>query len=355
MDLTSYFASVDPNAAVARVMCASQASFEGSVYTELDRIRASASRHNEPAGVYTAILYQSGWFVQWQEGPAPALLATMERVARDARHHSMRVVHASRGPRLLDGSWSTAVVQTDESADDVADRVAHLRHALHQGRQYSPPSAWGFVSTPAFLPGARQQAASDAYQRVLLCSASGTGSFDFVRWLADQHGQEVVHRRYAGARDLDVGADFVDIAQDASLLRVVAMARRGLALPLTRAFLSDYSHLVVLLSDDAERNEALMRRLAQACQLLPAAPTVVGVSARADMHGVVAAQAQRLRLDYVPVRADPRVRGFAWAALREQLAHWGPSERGWGALDDVAVARPIAAPAAPPFLALSIQ
>jgi hypothetical protein len=86
---------------VARIMNASQAKISQCINAEMDRIRASALKRNEPAGIATALLYQSGWFVQWKEGPGPQLLETMDRVASDRRHHDLRVIHSSRGPRLL--------------------------------------------------------------------------------------------------------------------------------------------------------------------------------------------------------------------------------------------------------------
>ena len=56
---------------VARIVYASQACVTQSVFAEMEKIRASAIRHNEPAAIATALLYQSGWFVQWKRGPGP--------------------------------------------------------------------------------------------------------------------------------------------------------------------------------------------------------------------------------------------------------------------------------------------
>ena len=43
---------------VARIMYASQARITQSVYSEMEKIRHSALKHNEPAGIATALLYQ---------------------------------------------------------------------------------------------------------------------------------------------------------------------------------------------------------------------------------------------------------------------------------------------------------
>lgn len=307
---------------VARLMYASQANVRGSIYVEMESIRASAVRHNEPAGVATALLYQSGWFAQWKEGPRAALLSIMDRVETDPRHHSMRIVHSSLGPRMLAGPWSTAVVQCDEPASDMAQRVEVLRRELEAGRQCSPQTVWRRLSTPMRHPGAGQQAEPDAFQRVLVCAAEGMGSFDLVRWLGHLHREEVVHRRFAGAYDLDVGTDYVDFAEDGRVLRVIAMARHGLALPLTRAFLPDYSHVVLLLSDDLERDMSLAQRVAHACGGLAAPPAILGLAKDAAAHTEVFALARHLGLIYLAAQCKAHDEKRRWAAISPLLANW---------------------------------
>lgn len=307
---------------VARIVYASQANVEGSVYAEMERIRASAVRHNEPLGVYTALLYQSGWFVQWKEGPGAALLRIMDKVAGDPRHHSMRIVHSSRGPRLLSGPWSMAIVQVHEPASDMAWRVNELRKAMDQGVQYAPPAVWRRLSTPMRHPGANRQTDPDAFQRVLVCSAAGLGSFELVQWLGREHGEEIVHRRFAGAQFLDVGTDYVDFADDERVMRVIAMARKGLLLPLTRAFLPDYSHIVLLLCGDAEYDIALVQKVAQACSELVAPPALLGVARDAAAHRDAFTAAHHLGMIYLECHADPEDYAATWQAIGPQLALW---------------------------------
>ena len=307
---------------VARFMYASQAIVCGSIYAEMEKIRASAVRHNEPAGVATALLYQSGWFAQWKEGPREALLGIMERVEADPRHHSMRVVHSSRGSRMLAGPWSTAIVQCDEPASDMAQRVEILCRELEAGTQCSPQTAWRRLSTPMRHPGAGQQADPDAFQRVMVCSAEGMGSFDLVRWLGQLHCEEVVHRRFAGAYDLDVGNDYVDFAEDGRVLRVIAMARHGLALPLTRAFLPDYSHVVLLLSDDPQRDLLLAQRVVLACGGLSAAPAILGLARDAAAHKEIFAMARQHGLIYLAAHCSVHDEKRRWDAIAPLLANW---------------------------------
>jgi hypothetical protein len=108
---------------VARILYASQSRINGPVYAQMERIRACAVRHNEPLGVYTALAHQSGWFLQWKEGPADAVRQIMERVLQDPRHHGARIMHRSTGPRLLPDVWSMSIVQCNDSAAEFEARV----------------------------------------------------------------------------------------------------------------------------------------------------------------------------------------------------------------------------------------
>lgn len=307
---------------VARIMYASQARITQSVYSEMEKIRASALKHNEPAGIATALLYQSGWFVQWKEGPGAGLLKIMDRVACDARHHDLRVVHRSRGPRLLTGPWSMAVVQCHETPADMEERVRFLKEQVDDGRQFSPAAIWRRLSTPMEHPGALRQEDPDAFQRVLVCSAAGTSSFDLVNWLGGHHEAEVVHRRFAGAHALDVGTNYVDFAQGGRILRVIAMARHGLNVPLTRAFMSDYSHLVLLLSVDGDRNLQLMERVLRTYATLSHPPVLVGVASMPEMHTLPHTLARRFRIPYQLAIADSREWESSWHAVEPLLACW---------------------------------
>lgn len=307
---------------IARVMYASEAAIDGSVYSEMERIRAAAVRHNEPVGVHTALLYQSGWFVQWKEGPSADLLRIMDRVAADPRHHSLRIVHSSRGPRLLSGPWSMAIVQCGDSRADMQGRVQQLQRSMEAGVQLSPPAAWRRLSTPMRHPGAARQADPDAFQRIMVCAAEGTASFDLADWLARRHQEEVVHRRFAGAYDLDVGSDYVDFADGDKVMRVIAMARKGLLLPLTRAFLPDYSHLVLLLSEHDDSNLALVQKVAEACCELAAPPAVLAIAGDANAHKRPFALARAHGLVYLDALADPRDPQSCWTAMQPCLRQW---------------------------------
>jgi len=310
--------------AVARIVYASRARIRNAVFAEMERIRASALRHNEPAGVATALLYQSGWFVQWKEGPGDALLRIMDRVATDPRHHDLRVVHHSRGRRLLAGPWSMAVVRGQDSIMDMERRVLALKREVDAGAEFSPPAIWRRLSTPLRHPGALQQQHADAFQRLLACAAEGDAAFGLVDWLSRRHGADIVQRRFAGAQALDVGTDYVDFAQGGHVVRVIAMARHGLHLPLTRAFLPDYSHLVLLLSENGDANAQLMIRVLASLRSVEEPPMLVGIAGQPQAQLDVPALARRFGLAYRALSAEALHPAGCWQALQPVLAQASP-------------------------------
>jgi hypothetical protein len=240
----------------------------------------------------------------------------------DRRHHSMRIMHSSRGPRLLAGPWSMAIVQCEDPPDEMNERVMRLRRSMVAGVQFSPTAIWRQVSTPMQHPGAARQANPDAFQRIMVCSAIGSGSFELVQWLARRSGEEVVHRRYAGAEDLDVGTDLVDFSDDDRVMRVIAMARKGLALPLTRAFMQDYSHVLLLLCGNPARDIALIHRLGEACAGMARPPMLLGVARDAAWHVEPFAAARRYRLIYLDCEANAEGAAAVWSVARPLLEAW---------------------------------
>jgi hypothetical protein len=114
----------------------------------------------------------------------------------------------------------------------------------------------------------------------------------------------------------------VDFQQGGRVLRVIAMARQGLTVPLTRAFMADYSHLVLLLSTDAQCNLQLMEQVVSACSTMRQRPVLVGVASRPEMHTVPLALARRLQLPYQLAVADSREGEASWHALEPLLASW---------------------------------
>lgn len=323
---------------VTRVVYASQSRVQGPVYSEMERIRACAVRHNEPAGVHTALAHQSGWFLQWKEGPEDAVRQIMERVLSDPRHHGARVLHRSQGPRLLPGVWTMSIVQCQDSAAEFQARVDQVESVRMQGLQYAPATVWRMLSTPLRHACADRQDEPSVFRRVLVCSAGASESFALVQHLAHWGRQPIVRRRFAGPQTLDVGSDYTDLPAPHGAVRVVAMARNGLNLGLTRALLADYSLIVLWGCGIDARDQELLDRMVAACSALPSPPAILGVGVSAPAHRALFLAAHRAGMIYLdgPAAEDPDT---VWSAVREQLNVLRPAANGlWRQSDNALLA-----------------
>lgn len=260
---------------VDRVICASVVTSRGSIYATMERIRDAALRHNPDAGVHAALIYQSGWFLHWAEGPEPAVRSLFARIGKDGRHHSQYVVHYSLGPRVLMTPWSMMMSPSIESAGDFGGRVMTLRQRMTSGLQYSPTSVIRRLSSPMRLAPAQGRADPDCCHRVGVCAALGNEAFDLVQWLARRHREPVQSRRVAGEDDLDSGSDIVDFMAGDVPCRVIAVPRSDLGHALRRAFMVEWRFLVLLLSQDGRRNQVLLERVDEAFHGLPGTPDLL--------------------------------------------------------------------------------
>jgi hypothetical protein len=291
-----------PGDVVDRLLFASLSCVTGPVFEEMHRIGDRAIQRNVPDGVYVALLYQAGWFMEWMEGPPAGLEAVLQRVAgrppppRAARRAPQQWPPASY-PTMVDGLSQRH--QDDESV--CVARAGPWQSGRSAGLE--PAAVWRRLSMPLKNEGGARIAASDSYQRVMVVSARGTASFDLVHWLGERYESEVAPLRMTGvhSRVRDVASDYVDVGggKGASLRRVVAMARNGLQLGLTQAFLPDYSHLIVLLSGDARHDADLMCTLVAACSRMAHRPVVIGFGRAGCDHVGLQEQARAGRMMYL--------------------------------------------------------
>ncbi len=286
---------------VQRLMYASQSCLTGSVFEAMQSIRSHALRRNAADRVHVALLHQSGWFMEWIEGPADGVRALMSRVANDPRHLNLHLLHKSHGPRRLTEPWSMAHVQTHEAPDDFMGRVMALREEHRQGKMLEPAAVWRRLSTPLTHPKAFEQGPDDGFQRVMVCSAQGAQAFNLVHWLGQTRSADVVHRRFIGSRldILDVATDYVDLNAGTVVRRVVAMARNGLEIGLTRAFLTEYSHVILLLCGVEPKDHNVLERLLAACAHLRHRPVLVALGPLECDHAALQRQAHTGGLVYL--------------------------------------------------------
>lgn len=325
---------------VDRVICASVATDRANVYATLEKIRDRALRHNPSVGVNAALLYQSGWFLHWAEGPSAAVRHLFERIGQDGRHHSQYVVHYSRGRRLLVTPWSMMMSPSTESAGDFGGRVMQMRQRLSEGVQYSPPSVIRRLSAPMRLPQAQGMTDPEAFHRVGVCAAAGNDAFDLVHSLARQHGVAAASRRFAGATDLDSGSDMVDFMRGDLPCRVIAVPRADLAHGLRRAYMPDWRFLMLLASGDPRRDDALLERVAEAFHGLPCTPDLLAVAPDAAALAAFAAQAAARGLTLAGQDVAPAGDASAlWSVAQRELEAAGdPPSSAWDVFEPLPLA-----------------
>jgi hypothetical protein len=252
------------------------------------------------------------------EGPKTGVDSVIHRAASEPQHRNLQVLHRSRGPRRLTQSWSMAFRQDGDRPADFAARVAALLVSSVR-EQLEPVQVWRCLS----MPHTAGAADCDAYQRVMVCSARGTRSFELVRWLGQAMGCHVTTQRLAGANKQmqDVANDYLDLParRGAMPRRVVAMARNGLQIGLFQAFLADYSHVVLLLSGDSLHDMELVHLVLAACARAPESPVLLGIGWTGCDHSPLRQAAKTEGLVYLDcdvASTDPKA---VWAAAAPAL------------------------------------
>jgi hypothetical protein len=318
------FVATPGHAEVERVVTASICHMKEGIYAQMEDIRAHALRHNAVDGIHAILQYQSGWFIHWAEGPSPAVRALLPRLAEDPRHHSPHTVHLSRGRRILPTPWSMVMSQATESAVQFGRRVMALREQFEKGVQYAPSSVLRRLSAPMQLPQAQGLADPDAFHRVGICAAGGNEAFAMVGWLAQRTGGTVAKRRFAGEQDMDGSSEYVEFMESGHPCRMIAVARNGLTHGLRRAFLPDWPHFVMLFSGTPKFDDALMGRMAAACEGLPVTPALLGIAPNTETHERMRAAAQAAHLAYLAAGiARPDDVNAIWQTVQAQLQRAG--------------------------------
>lgn len=314
-----------PLQAVSRLIYASLSNVDGPVLDEMRRIRDHAVLNNQPAGLRVALLHMSGWFVEWIEGTAPGIRALLDRVAQDPRHQGLRVLHESVGKPRLFRPWIGAIVQGEEGTGAFARRLFALEDSLHRGGATEPASVWLRLCSPA----APDMPVPDGlFPRAMLLSAQGSMSFDLLAALAARLKRPLVRRRFAGAADevRDVESDYLDLpAVGQAGWRLIANARKGLAMGMAHAFLPDHAVVVVILGEDPARNAHLIERVLLACRQVHHVPVIVGLgtpdTATPELQELVERQGLPW-LSAISPQHQPEPLDL-WAALQPVLARLG--------------------------------
>jgi len=310
---------------VSRLIYASMSLVQGSHLDEMQRIREHAEARNQQHGLRVALLSMSGWFVEWIEGADEAVQALIQRVVRDPRHHGLKVIHRSVGRPRLFMPWSGAIVQSPERTDAFGLRVFELLERHERGESLEPASIWLTLCSP---PMADMPAPLGSYPRVMLLSARGSRAFELLTWLAAKHRQPLVRRRFTGsmADVRDVESDYLDIpGPGGSGLRLIANARKALAMGMTHAFLPDYGAVVLLLDADPALNHHLADRVVEACRQVHHCPLILCVGAPGVTDDALRERVERQGLAWLgaPTASDDPGLTDLWAALAPALQRLG--------------------------------
>lgn len=288
---------------VTRVVCASLSRIQGSVMEQLFALREKQSRATAAPAVRMALLYASGWFVIWLEGPAAAVEAMRAACERDERNERQIVIHRSTGPAGLTEPFSVATTQLPVSPPEFGQRVMRVKHGF---AAEGPEAAWRFLSAPCTLALSADEK-PQARERVAMVSAEDNGPIDVLRAL----GRGVVaYQRFASgdARSSDVGVAYVDFQASARLRRVLLLSRRALGHELVRLSLAGIDALVLLLGARPAASVELAQLVAACLQAIPGSPVVHLVAADAEaaqpaadlLRGGPAAAVRWLHGDDVP-------------------------------------------------------
>lgn len=314
-----------PLQAVSRLIYASLANVNGPVLDEMRRIRDRAVFNNQPAGLRVALLHMSGWFVEWIEGTAPGIRALLDRVARDRRHQGLRVVHQSVGRPRLFRPWIGALVQGDEGPSAFARRLFALEADLQHAQESEPASVWLRLCAP---PAPDMPVPAGLFPRAMLISAHGTQAFDVLTALASRFRRPLVRRRFAGAADevRDVESDYLDLAASGQAgWRLIAQARKGLAMGVAHAFLPDHAAVVVIVGEHPERNRLVIERVLLACRQVHHAPVIIGLGTAGNVTPELQELVERQGLPWLPAISPESQPGplDLWSALEPVLLRLG--------------------------------
>lgn len=98
----------------------------------LDRIIATARRHNAVHGITGLLVYGNGVFFQWLEGPRESVLRLMGKIRADPRHDDVvELSHAEELRERLFPTWDMELVSASDLRDVLQDALDHASEPQH--------------------------------------------------------------------------------------------------------------------------------------------------------------------------------------------------------------------------------
>jgi hypothetical protein len=230
---------------VSRLMGASVCRMPGSVVEQLLGMRAGICRLNARTGVRTALLYSSGWFLQWHEGTQDAVDDVWRRALAHPGHAHARVIHRSEGAPGLTEPLHIASLHNRDKPTDVARRLLRVEREHELELDSEPAEIWHVLSAPCMLEPA-DTALSVARRNVVAVTSEYTESVDLIKVIADRSRAPVSYQRFASGDAGEAGAAYVDVAGSGYMTRLQALSRRALDNSMIRLSLCGMQSLVLL-------------------------------------------------------------------------------------------------------------
>lgn len=304
--------------AVDSVVYASRACFEGTPLAQIRHIGATAAARNAAMGVASTLIYQSGWFVHWLEGPGTAIDQVLTRIARDARHRHMRLLHRETTERRLLVPWSSAVMESPETPESLGRRIDLFRHARRERLALAPAQLLRLLSTPLSGTAGNPFLPPQPIQRLMVSARHSGRATSLVHWLARKHRRKISHGRFNGETAPTLSIRLVDFGHQGQTRRVVALPSSGLGLGIVQALLNDYGHLLLLFEGDAEHDRQLMQVAADCLHRLqgPSRPGLIGLGLDPALEAETCAMAHQAGLSLRHIgRQAPDASGNGWSGL----------------------------------------
>ena len=104
---------------------------DGIGQTEVDAIVATARRFNPALGITGVLVFGSGVFFQWIEGPKTNVLELVKRIDADSRHKQMTILSSDEEIReRIFPTWDMELV----GADDIRDVLEDALHTAQESK-----------------------------------------------------------------------------------------------------------------------------------------------------------------------------------------------------------------------------